>query len=536
MPIAYGAVGRPPLRLAESPRKSARSPATVVLKNGWSATPWGAMDFSNARILCLGDVMLDRFAYGDSDRISPEAPVPVLLLRRAQSMLGGAGNVARNIAALGGTEVLLGLVGRDAAGAEIAELIGNTPGLVNRIVATQQRPTVCKTRYMAAHQQLLRVDEESLVDLDPDEEAALIVAAGTAIGEVDAVILSDYGKSVLSSPVLAAVFERGRDRGVPVYVDPKSDDFSRYRGAACITPNQRELAMAARLPVGSDDGIVAAARKVMRDAAAEAILATRSDKGMVLVEASGQVHFEPARAREVYDVSGAGDTVIAAFALARASGHPAPQAMRLANAAAGIVVSKLGTATVELDELMLELARDVRDKEWHRAKFYDHAEAETLVRRWKQRALRVGFTNGCFDIVHAGHIALLAAARAQCDRLIVALNGDPGVRRLKGAGRPINPLADRSAVIAAVEAVDAVISFDDETPIELIRRLQPDVLIKGGDYTIDTVVGAAEVQAAGGQVLLVELVEGRSTTRLIDAIQLARGPEEAGLPAAEDAA
>src|SRR5579884_2941022 len=472
------------------------------------------MDFSQATILCLGDVMLDQFAYCETERISPEAPVPVLLLKRTQSMLGGAGNVARNVAALGGRAVLMGLVGDDAAGRQIAALIRETPGLVDRNVATATRPTICKTRYLAGHQQIVRVDEESKHALEPDEQDRLIAAAERALGEVDAVILSDYGKAVLGPPVREAVIARARARGVPVYVDPKSEDFRDYRGATCITPNLKELALAARMPVASDAEIVAAARKVMADAAAEAILITRSEKGMALVEASGTVHLEAARAREVFDVSGAGDTVIAVLALACASGHKLPQAMRLANTAAGIVVSKLGTATVELDELMLELSRDVRDKEWHHAKYYSVAEAETLVRRWKSRGLSVGFTNGCFDIVHAGHVSLLAAARAQCDRLVVALNSDPGVRRLKGPQRPVNALADRSAVIAAVESVDAVISFDEETPLELIRRLKPDVLIKGGDYTIEGVVGADIVQANGGKVLLVDLVEGRSTTRL----------------------
>src|SRR5438874_10572730 len=280
----------------------------------------------------------------------------------------------------------------------------------------------------------------------------------------------------------------------------------------------------------------------MQDAAAEAILVTRSEKGMALIEASGAVHIEAARAREVFDVSGAGDTVMAVLALARAGGYSLTQAMHLANTAAGIAVSKLGTATVELDELMLELSRDVRDKDWHRAKYYTAAEAETLVRRWKSRGLSVGFTNGCFDVLHAGHIALLAAARAQCDRLIVALNTDRGVRRLKGSKRPVNGLTDRSAVIAAVESVDAVISFEEETPIELICRLKPDVLVKGGDYTIEGVVGHEEVQANGGRVLLVELVEGRSTTRLIEAIRAtptASGGRAARTPRArskEDAA
>lgn len=477
------------------------------------------MDFSNTTVLCLGDVMLDRFAYCDSERISPEAPVPVLLLRRAETMLGGAGNVARNVAALGGRAVLIGLLGRDAVGSEVAALIARTAGVVDRHVPSARRPTVCKTRYMAGRQQVLRVDEEIADGLAPEEEAALIAAAEHAIPGADAVILSDYGKSVLAPDVIAAAIRSARAAGVPVYVDPKGDDFARYRGAACITPNQKELAFAARMPAGSDDEIVAAATAVLQHSGADAILATRSEKGMALIEASGAVHLEPARAREVFDVSGAGDTVIAVLALACAAGYPIAQAMRLANTAAGIAVSKLGTATVAPDELLLELSRDVRDKEWHRAKFYSADEAEALVRQWKSRGLRVGFTNGCFDIMHAGHIALLAAARAECDRLVVALNSDPGVRRLKGPERPVNSLADRSAVIAAVEAVDAVVGFDEDTPIALIRRLRPDVLVKGADYTLDAVVGAPEVQAAGGRVVLVDLLEGRSTTRLIDTIR-----------------
>ena len=488
------------------------------------------MDFSHATILCLGDIMLDRFAYCDTERISPEAPVPVLLLRQTQSTLGGAGNVARNIAALGGTALLMGLLGKDAAGAEIEALIADSPGLVNLLVASARRPTTCKTRYIAGHQQIVRVDEEHAGGLDALEQRALIAAARLAVGDADAVILSDYAKGVLSRAVIDAAIAAARARGVPVYVDPKSDDFRRYRGATCITPNQKELALAARLPVASDNEIVAAATQVMREAETSAILATRSEKGMVLVEAAGDdvsVHHVEARAREVYDVSGAGDTVIAVLALASASGYPLSQSMRLANTAAGIVVSKLGTATVELDELMLELSRDVSDKEWHHAKYFSLVEAETLVRRWKQHGLSVGFTNGCFDILHAGHVSLLAAARAKCDRLIVALNSDDGVRRLKGPQRPVNGLTDRAAVIAAIESVDAVISFDEETPLDLIRRLKPDVLVKGGDYTVETVVGAEDVQANGGRVLLIDLVEGRSTTRLIDAIRTSHSPAEA---------
>jgi D-beta-D-heptose 7-phosphate kinase/D-beta-D-heptose 1-phosphate adenosyltransferase len=477
------------------------------------------MDFSNATILCLGDIMLDRFAYCDTERISPEAPVPVLLLKRSQSMLGGVGNVARNVAALGGRAVLMGLLGRDQAGDEVRALIGQTPGLIDAHAASADRPTICKTRFIAGHQQMLRVDEESPHDLEPDEERALVAALDRHLPQCDAVILSDYAKGTLGPKLIETTIAQARARGIPVYVDPKSTDFTRYRGATCIAPNLRELAAAAHMPVATNAEVIAAATKAMRDALAEAILVTRSEKGMALIESSGAVHIEAARAREVFDVSGAGDTVMAVLALASVAGSSLPQAMHLANTAAGIAVSKLGTATVELDELMLELSRDVRDKDWLRAKYYSADEAETLVRRWKSRGLSVGFTNGCFDVLHAGHIALLAAARAECDRLIVALNTDGGVRRLKGPERPVNGLEDRSAVIAAVESVDAVISFDEETPIELIRRLKPDVLVKGADYTIEGVIGAEDVQAAGGRVLLVDLVEGRSTTRLIEAIR-----------------
>jgi D-beta-D-heptose 7-phosphate kinase / D-beta-D-heptose 1-phosphate adenosyltransferase len=415
--------------------------------------------------------------------------------------------------------VLMGLLGRDQAGEEVRALIGGAQGIVDAHMPSADRPTVCKTRFIAGHQQMVRVDEESPHDLEAEEERALLTALDRHLPQCDAIILSDYAKGTLGPKLIETAIARARARDIPVFVDPKNTDFARYRGATCIAPNLRELAAASQLPVATDADVIAATAQVMRDVAADAILVTRSEKGMALVEASGAVHIEAARAREVFDVSGAGDTVMAVLALACVSGYSLPQAMHLANTAAGIAVSKLGTATVELDELMLELSRDVRDKDWLRAKYYSADEAETLVRRWKSRGLSVGFTNGCFDVLHAGHVALLAAARAECDRLVVALNTDHGVRRLKGPERPVNGLEDRSAVIAAVESVDAVISFDEETPIELIRRLKPDVLVKGGDYTIEGVVGHEDVQANGGRVLLVDLVEGRSTTRLIEAIR-----------------
>ena len=473
------------------------------------------MDFSRARILCLGDIMLDRFAYCGIERISPEAPVPVLLVERRRSSLGGAGNVARNIASLGGEAVLMGVLGRDAAGDEVRQLIAETPRLVDAHVDGSGRPTTCKTRYVAGHQQIMRVDEESTHELETAERQALIAAIDRVLPGVNAVILSDYGKGVFDRKMLTAVIRRTRARRIPVFVDPKRDDFRHYRGVTCVTPNLAELGRASKLPVATEADVIAAATRALRDAQAEAILTTRSEKGMMLVEASGEVHVEAARAREVFDVSGAGDTVIAVLALAHASGHSLPHAMRLANTAAGVVVGKLGTAVVELDELILELSRDAREHDLGAAKLYSAAEVDTLVRQWKARGLSVGFTNGCFDIVHPGHVSLLAKARLECDRLIVALNSDDSVRRLKGAERPVNTLADRAAVIAGLASVDAVMSFDDDTPLDLITRLKPDVLIKGADYTIDTVVGADEVQASGGRVALIDLVEGYSTTRTI---------------------
>jgi D-beta-D-heptose 7-phosphate kinase / D-beta-D-heptose 1-phosphate adenosyltransferase len=488
------------------------------------------MDFSKTTILCLGDIMLDRYAYCETERISPEAPVPVLLLKRTQGMLGGAGNVARNIASLGGRAILIGLVGRDRAGAELEALIEGTAGVVGAHMTTRVRPTICKTRYIAAHQQMIRVDEEAVSELTEAEERQLLAAYDRALADADGVVLSDYGKGVLSPRVVALAIEAARTAGVPVFVDPKSEDFGRYRGATCITPNSRELAMASRMPVAADEEAVAAARKVMGEAEVAAILVTRSENGMILVETSGEVHVEKSRAREVFDVSGAGDTVIGVLALAYAGGQSMVAAMSLANTAAGIVVSKLGTATVETDELIRERSRGGHSEDQIPAKYLTTSETESLVRRWKERGLSVGFTNGCFDIMHAGHIALLAAARAECDRLIVALNTDDSARRLKGPSRPVNSLRDRCAVIAAVWAVDAVTSFDEDTPLELIRRLRPDVLVKGGDYTIETVVGAEDVKAIGGRVVIVDLVAGYSTTATIGKLQGANGVAAVGPP------
>ncbi len=472
------------------------------------------MDFSALTVLCVGDVMLDRFLHGDIDRISPEAPVPVIRLRGTREMLGGAGNVASNIASLGGRAVLLGLVGADDAGTRIRHILAGQARIVAALVETPHRPTVSKTRFVAGRQQVVRADEESSDDLLDAEATALMAALDGAFDGIDAVIGSDYGKGVLSQAVVRHIIDKARARGVPVFIDPKTDDFTHYRGATCVTPNAREMARAARAPLDTESDIATAAHRIMAEAGIDAILVTRSEKGMTLVE-PGATQSVPARAREVFDVSGAGDTVIAALALAVASGRSLVQAMHIANAAAGVVVSKLGTATADIAEVMHELSAQDAQAGGALPRLLAWDAARALVTRWHDQGFSVGFTNGCFDILHPGHVSLLAFSRGQCDRLIVALNTDASVARLKGPGRPVNALPQRAAVMAAIRYVDAVVSFDEDTPFELISALIPDVLIKGADYTVDTVIGADVVRAAGGRVVLAELVPGQSTTGII---------------------
>jgi D-beta-D-heptose 7-phosphate kinase/D-beta-D-heptose 1-phosphate adenosyltransferase len=483
------------------------------------------MDFSALSVLCMGEVMLDRFMYGEMDRISPEAPVPVVRLTGITEMLGGAGNVANNIVSLGGRAVLIGLVGHDVAGETLSELSARRRGISAALVTTDARPTICKTRLVAAGQQVVRVDEESRASLSVEEDAGLRAALDEHIGAVQALILSDYGKGLLSPELLAYAVEAARGAGIPVLVDPKARDFTRYHRATCITPNLKELAAASGMPVGSDTEVAAAARRVMRDAQAAAVLVTRSEHGMLLVEADGTMAAVPARAREVFDVSGAGDTVIAALTLAHASGRTLAQAMHIANAAAGVVVAKSGTATADLAEVMYELQEQAEDgRRVALPELQSLPRVQTMVARWKQQGLRVGFTNGCFDVLHSGHVSLLADARTQCDRLVVALNSDSSVRRLKGPSRPVNSLKLRAKVIAAIRSVDCVTSFAEETPLEIIQKLVPDVLIKGADYTADQIVGRDVVEAAGGRVYLARLVPDQSTTGTI--FRLNGGPSQ----------
>jgi len=460
-------------------------------------------DPSGRRVLVLGDVMLDRFVYGGAKRLSPEAPVPVVRLSEHRAMAGGAGNVARNIQALGGEVLLLAAIGADAAGEELAGLLGAAA----RLLLIPGRMTPVKMRVIAGRQQVVRVDEEDASPIaDP---TPLLDALPAALDGSHAVVLSDYAKGTLPPALIAAAIAGARARGIPVLADPKGRDFARYAGVDVLTPNAGELAEAAGHPTATDAECEAAARRLLARIEARAILATRSEKGMMLVPRDVPATLVPALAREVFDVSGAGDTVIATLALGVASGLSLDAAMRAANAAAGVVVGKLGTATCSLAELEAALRTD-------EGALLSWPEAARQVASWQAQGLRVGFANGCFDLLHAGHVGLLRAARSHCDRLVVALNDDASVSRLKGETRPINTLADRAAVIGALAAVDAVVGFAEDTPLAAILALRPDLLFKGQDYRIEEVVGAPEVASWGGRTVLLELLPGRSTTGIVE--------------------
>ncbi len=464
-------------------------------------------------VLCIGDAMLDRFIYGHADRISPEAPIPVVCIERENAMLGGAGNVVRNLVALGARPAFIAVVGDDDAGREVGRLLGELAEVDPCLVVETGRQTTIKTRFFASNQQLLRADRETRAGLSAASRNQLRSRAQTRIAEAACVVLSDYGKGVLTPPAAAELIDMARAAGKPVIVDPKGTDYTKYRGATLLTPNRKELHEATGMAVDSDDAIVAACRALIGSCQVAAVLATRSQDGMSLVTADGDIHHLPAQAQEVFDVSGAGDTVVATLAAAIASGASLLEGARLANVAAGIVVAKVGTAVAYADEVVSALHHD--DLTAGESKVLGWEAAAEVIDRWRRKGLKVGFTNGCFDLLHPGHVSLLTQARAACDRLVVGLNSDASVGRLKGPTRPVQSEAARATVLASLATVDLVVIFGEDTPLDLICQLKPDVLVKGADYTVATVVGAAEVAGWGGKVVLANLVDGQSTTNTI---------------------
>jgi D-beta-D-heptose 7-phosphate kinase/D-beta-D-heptose 1-phosphate adenosyltransferase len=466
--------------------------------------------FDGARVLVIGDIILDKYVVGAVQRLSPEAPIPVLRPHEARATLGGAANVALNIATLGGHATLIGVVGDDAAGEETARLIAATPGIEPALVIAKGRPTTAKTRFMAGTHQLLRLDEETTAALDTATADALLARVSAALQDATVVILSDYAKGVLCDGVLPRVIEMAIARDRPVVADPKREDFTAYRGVTVLTPNEHEARAATRIGVEHDQAADKAGRMALEATGGAAVLVTRSAKGLTLVRRDLPALHLPTQAREVADVSGAGDTLVATLSVALAAGAELPDAARVANVTAGISVGKLGTATVSQQEVLDAL--HLEDLAATDRKIANRTDAVARVASWRTRGLRVGFANGCFDLIHPGHVRLLSEARANCDRLVVALNTDASVQRLKGQTRPVQNEVSRATVMASLAPVDLVTLFDEDTPLELIRLLRPDVLVKGSDYTVETVVGADLVQGWGGRVLLVTLREGHSTT------------------------
>jgi len=465
---------------------------------------------AGVRIVAVGDLMVDRFVHGEVSRISAEAPIPILARTRESVMLGAAGNVARNVAALGGVAALVGVIGSDGAAHEVTGLVGAESGVEGFLITDASRPTTVKTRFVAAGQQLLRVDSEDTAPAPGEIGQRLARTIRDAARGAGAILISDYGKGVVTAGGITACLEAGQREGALVIVDSKARHFERYGAADLIKPNSAELAYATDLPVGADDEIEAAVARALGMCACKAILVTRGPAGMSLATREGPVRHFSRPPAEVFDASGAGDTALAALGLALASGAPLEVAVELALIASGVVVQKAGTAVVSPDEIVeAELSAHRAPAE---AKIAAAGRMASEAARWRERGLKVGFTNGCFDLLHPGHITYLAQARAWCDRLIVGLNTDGSVKALKGPGRPVNDLESRALVLAALASVDLVVPFDDPTPVALIVAARPDVLIKGGDYRIETVVGHDIVSAWGGEVRLTPFVEGHSTT------------------------
>ena len=473
--------------------------------------------FPKLRVLCVGDIMIDRYVYGRVSRVSAEAPIPIMTHQGENVMLGAVGNVARNVAALGGQARIISVVGEDEGAQEVSRLTAEEENLQADLVTVPGRRTTLKTRYVASGQQLLRADQEDTFPLDEEAQRLLIDAFKSALPDVDIVVFSDYAKGCLSDAVLKETIEAARGAGKLVVVDPKGHDFSRYDGASLLKPNAGELGQSTGIPCSNDETAVLSARKALEMTEIGALLVTRSEHGMTLVERDRQPqHFKEKRS-EVFDVSGAGDTALAMLGLALGAGASFTDAATLANKACNLVVGKVGTAVVYSSELCHSLQS--AEFETVGSKIMPLVALIDLVVGWRSRGRTVGLTNGCFDLIHAGHVSLLEQAKATCDRLIVGLNSDSSVGRLKGEGRPINNETARAMVLASFSVVDSVVIFSEDTPMRLIDKLRPDVLIKGADYTEDQVVGAEFMKSYGGRVHLAKLAPLLSTTNTIRKIK-----------------
>ena len=465
----------------------------------------------NQHVLVIGDVMLDRYLIGDVNRISPEAPVPVVLLKSQQDRAGGASNVAANLALLGIKTHIIGCVGHDGEASILLDLMTAAAIDTAHIVHSEHRPTVAKTRILSGHQQMMRLDQESGRPFTADENVLLTEAINAELALKPAlVILSDYSKGLLSTDICQLIISQCNAAGIPTLVDPKGHDYSKYRHATALTPNKKETAEAC-LTTQHDPELIDKATRLKNNLNLKFLVVTRGEEGISLID--DHAHLLPATAKQVFDVSGAGDTVIATLAAGLINHLSTLESLQLANVAAGVVVGKVGTVPISRDELIEALTSEQTSEQAH--KVCDLSQLKQKVATWRKAKQKIVFTNGCFDLLHAGHVTYLEAAKKRGDKLILGLNTDRSVSALKGPTRPVVNENDRARVLAALASVDAVILFDEDTPLDLINTLKPDVIAKGSDYAANQVVGGKEVESWGGEIALIDLVAGRSTSNII---------------------
>lgn len=469
---------------------------------------------SRLKFLVVGDLILDKYIWGTAGRISPEAPIPVVKVDREEFRLGGAGNVVNNLLALGCQVQVASVIGTDSSGNELKQQLAEKGLSVAGIQSASERMTTCKTRILASHQQMIRLDQENCTAIDPEQEDQLLDFVKSSLTSVDAILLSDYSKGVLTDRVLAEIIRLAKKVSCPVLIDPKGGNFSRYKGASLLTPNQGEAELAAGIKIHSSESLLAAGSYLHHELGLESLLITRSHQGMTLFTGEAPVHLA-ADARDVYDVSGAGDTVLALCAVGLAGGLPALEAAELANLAAGIVVGKVGTATVSSAELLAAALK--KDQNYH-SKIISQEHLSAILEGQRNFGKKIVFTNGCFDLLHAGHVKYLQKARKLGDLLVLGLNSDESIRRLKGEKRPLLQQTERAQILAALDCVDYLTIFEEDTPAELIRLVRPAVLAKGGDYVAADVVGREFVESYGGKLVLVEFEAGKSTTNIIDEV------------------
>ncbi|MFW5431485.1 MAG: D-glycero-beta-D-manno-heptose-7-phosphate kinase [Methylophilaceae bacterium] len=463
-------------------------------------------------VLVIGDVMLDRYLIGDVGRISPEAPVPVVLLKEQNERAGGAANVAANLSLLGIKTHMIGCVGNDAEGTSLTKRIAALDIDTSAMISTKHRPTIAKTRILGGHHQMLRLDQESTAVFSTDENTQALKAIETELAQNPSiVILSDYAKGLLSETICQKIISTCNKQNIPVLVDPKGNDYTKYSGATALTPNKKETAEACKTNVDDTD-LINKSTTLKNNLKLDFLAVTRGEEGITLIDQ--EPHQIAATAQQVFDVSGAGDTVIATLAAGLIHALSPLESLELANWAAGVVVGKVGTMPITRDELLETLAQ--QQDSTQAQKVCDLAQLMSKVENWKNTKQKIVFTNGCFDLLHAGHVTYLEAAKQRGDKLILGLNTDRSVSAIKGPTRPVVNESDRARILAALASVDAVILFDEDTPLDIINKIRPNVIAKGSDYTTDQVVGGKEVESWGGKIALIDLVEGRSTSNIIE--------------------